>query len=1145
MNSNSARRRRSIVTTVLFTDIVDSSEKATGLGDAGWRELLERHNEIVRGELKRAGGREIDTAGDGFLTAFDSPNRAIRCACAIREGLIDLGVPVRIGLHTGECEASDGKLRGVAVHIGARVAAAAGPGEVLVSSTVRDVVAGKRFQFDDRGLRALKGIPGQWRLFAVRTPATTREVGQRGRAKGLIGRARELDELDGYLRRAAGGRGGLALVAGDAGVGKTRLLEESLDRSGTLVLRGIAAERATPPYGPLVAALRDGLRALPEALAVVGHLTPHLTHLLPELGSAPSVETDRATLFEAIRLAFDSVAASRPTAVFLDDLQWADDATLELLPSLASAFEERALLLVGAYRSDEIPRGHALRRLRTELRRGDRLRELTLEPLDATESALLATRVLGRAPSPALARVLHDRTQGLPLFVEELAAALDSTGRLRQSDEGADLRAGEEVPVPDSVRDAVLLRAELLTDEARAALDLAAVRGSRFEFDLIADLVGESGLEQSLELGLVLEVERGLGAFRHALTCEAIYDAIPWSRRAALHRELAARLQASGTDAVAVAAHWLKGRQPEKARRAFLAAANRSCDLYAHRDAAQLAQRALELWPEGEDEVGRLAALERLGDCLELSGQLTAATRTWQEVLERRLSSGDPLGLARTQRRLASLYELQGIWDRALPARRAAATAHRAAGELGEAALDNLIAAGNLQGGGNFTPALELVAGAREEAERSGRVDLKVRALGLEGMIVIRMGDHARGVEMMQAGLSLALAENLVTPAAELHEKLAHALLFTSEYAKAKDAYAEAHQFCESRGVLGTADLCLACLAYILRKTGQWDEALGVSKAVLESKHAPRASRVAAGGVTGLIHALRGEARQARPFLTETFALAVESDHLFQKFDCAWGLARLDALDQKTESAADRCRFVLETWARTEDRYCAIAALRWASSLFSAQEHPAGASACADALSQIATATGNPEALSALAHALGEIALLEGDGAQAGRHFGQALDLLQGLDLPLDSAETRLRSAIALTRVGERDLAVESLLAAYEAARALGARPLMKQAVAELARLGERVEQRLGRKALRALEPGGLSRRELDVLRLVATERTNKEIAHELFLSPRTVDMHVRNILAKLGSPSRSDAVAKARELGALPVQPAGRSAGT
>ena len=156
-----------MLATVLFTDIADSTTKAIELGDRGWRDLLERHHTMVRRELLRFRGREIDTAGDGFLAAFDGPARAIRCACAIVDGVRDLGLSVRAGLHTGECEVADGKLAGIAVHTGARVAAQAAEGEVLVSSTVRDLVAGSGITFDDRGLRELKGIPGEWRLFAV------------------------------------------------------------------------------------------------------------------------------------------------------------------------------------------------------------------------------------------------------------------------------------------------------------------------------------------------------------------------------------------------------------------------------------------------------------------------------------------------------------------------------------------------------------------------------------------------------------------------------------------------------------------------------------------------------------------------------------------------------------------------------------------------------------------------------------------------------------------------------------------------------------------------------------------------------------------------------------------------------------------
>ena len=153
--------------TLLFTDIVDSTAHMAKLGDAGWRELLERHHALVRRELMRARGQEVDTAGDGFFASFDGPARAVRCAKSIVESVRDLGIDVRSGLHTGECELVDGKVSGIAVHTGARVAAHAGPSEVLVSSTVKDLVAGSGLEFEDRGLHELKGIPGEWRLYAA------------------------------------------------------------------------------------------------------------------------------------------------------------------------------------------------------------------------------------------------------------------------------------------------------------------------------------------------------------------------------------------------------------------------------------------------------------------------------------------------------------------------------------------------------------------------------------------------------------------------------------------------------------------------------------------------------------------------------------------------------------------------------------------------------------------------------------------------------------------------------------------------------------------------------------------------------------------------------------------------------------------
>ncbi|MDQ3631182.1 MAG: adenylate/guanylate cyclase domain-containing protein [Actinomycetota bacterium] len=183
-----------VLATVLFTDIVGSTERAAEIGDGRWRELLEAHDELVRAELERFGGREVKAMGDGFLAAFDGPGTAIKCAGAINEGVRRLGLDVRAGVHTGECERRGEDLGGMAVHIGARVGAKAVAGEVLVSSTVKELVVGSGIEFEDRGCETLRGVPGEWRLFAVRTR------GEQPAVMAVGGEGEGLPEPDEHLR---------------------------------------------------------------------------------------------------------------------------------------------------------------------------------------------------------------------------------------------------------------------------------------------------------------------------------------------------------------------------------------------------------------------------------------------------------------------------------------------------------------------------------------------------------------------------------------------------------------------------------------------------------------------------------------------------------------------------------------------------------------------------------------------------------------------------------------------------------------------------------------------------------------------------------------------------------------------------------
>src|SRR5262249_52944949 len=174
-SSPAIRQRWPMIVCLLFTDIVDSTRRAAEMGDRDWHALLDAHDAVVRVQLNRFRGREVNTSGDGFLAMFDGPQRAIRCAMAIRDAVQALGIEVRAGLHTGECEVRSDDIGGIGVHIGARVSALARPNDVLVSSTLRDLVIGSGLKFDDRGAHQLKGVPGEWRLFAGASAWATKE----------------------------------------------------------------------------------------------------------------------------------------------------------------------------------------------------------------------------------------------------------------------------------------------------------------------------------------------------------------------------------------------------------------------------------------------------------------------------------------------------------------------------------------------------------------------------------------------------------------------------------------------------------------------------------------------------------------------------------------------------------------------------------------------------------------------------------------------------------------------------------------------------------------------------------------------------------------------------------------------------------
>ena len=264
-----------------------------------------------------------------------------------------------------------------------------------------------------------------------------------------------------------------------------------------------------------------------------------LAQVLPELGAAPA-EPNPAAVAAAVCSVLAAAAGGRAVTLFLDDLQWADEASLDLLAALADAACGLPVALVGCYRSDELPRGHRLRAVRAVLRRNRRLAEIELGPLGDDDVTQMLTGLWGAAPQPALAAVVASRADGLPFAVEELAFALRDAGRLAYRDGAVMLAGAGAAPVPEGIREAVLLRASRLTDEERALLEAAAVAGIEFDVEIVLAAAGAAAWPDGFTAsGLLTEARDGRAAFRHPLTQEAAYADIPWSRRRRLHRALA------------------------------------------------------------------------------------------------------------------------------------------------------------------------------------------------------------------------------------------------------------------------------------------------------------------------------------------------------------------------------------------------------------------------------------------------------------------------------------------------------------------------------------------------------------------------------------------------------------------------------
>ena len=598
-------------------------------------------------------------------------------------------------------------------------------------------------------------------------------------------------------------------------------------------------------------------------------------------------------------------------------------------------------------------------------------------------------------------------------------------------------------------------------------------------------------------------------------------------RRRTLHRALAEALEAAGAPSHVLAAHWLGARDSARGRAALLRAAAESETVHAFRDAAAAGRQALDLWPDGEDDALRLQALERYAACAELSGQLAEATRAWRELASE-LDGVPGRWPSATSRPCSSCAAIAPA-----PSRRAAGPPRRSrrTARLAEAAVEHLAMANQRRVEAHHAEAIVLAGVSRAEADRAGRLDLRLRALGLEGMARAKHGEYEAGLETVRSALAVALEHDLTAVAADLYQRLSVTLYDSADFPRAEAALDTALDLCQASGDSGVEVACVTCMAYVLRERGEWPRAAQMSRDLIASDTAAWVAE----GLLGAIHCWEGRISSARRLLQSSLAVSSAVRHFNMTVDSTAALARVAAAEGAHDEAAAHCRAILERWEDSDDHHYALAALRWGATYFAGRGDVSGAHACAEALSRVASQTGHPDALAALGCAIAETALLDGDAETAAEQTARALDLHRGLDMPFERAQIELRAGVALAATGEREPALERLSSAYRTARKLGARPLAAEAAREVAALGESISRRLGARAAADADGAGLSRRELEVVRMVAVGRTNPEIAQALFLSRRTVDMHVRNILRKLGCRSRVEATHRAGELGLLP----------
>ncbi|MFI8167240.1 AAA family ATPase [Streptomyces sp. NPDC085931] len=993
----------------------------------------------------------------------------------------------------------------------------------------------------------------------------------------FVGRAEELGALHDALVRCREGEPQALLIGGEAGVGKTRLVEEftgAARRRGAVVALGGCVEIGADglPFAPFSTALRALRRALPDELAAAAAgQEEELARLLPELGDSGSGRHDEdglARLFELTARLLERVSAEHTVVLALEDLHWSDASTRHLLSYLLRTLRTGRLVVLATYRSDDIHRRHPLRPLLAELDRLRTVRRLELARFTRDEVSLQVAGILAHEPDPDQVDAIFARSDGNAFFVEELAVA---------AHEGC--RTG----LTDSLRDLLLVRVEGLPESAQQVARIVAEGGSTVEYRLLAAVarLAEDELIEALRAavnaGILTPAPGGDGyRFRHSLVREAVSDDLLPGERSRLNRRYAEALESDPTlvpadqRATRLASYWYHAHDPAKALPAVLDAAVEARRRHAYSEQLRLLERAMELWdsaphtvratlrpvdyteaypPSGHDPgTTPLSHLDLLAEAAvagRLGGERERALKITKRALRLLDDTGDPQraawfwiqrsrlvqGLARGDgwKEIATAQDLvRGLPPSEVHAEVLATAAHWSmlhepgpdALTAAERAVEyaRMVGADAIESNARLTLGGLMVDAGQIEAGLAHMYEVKdeVAARGLAPIVgrshvnlpsaLEGVGRSEEAVAILREGLRLTAELGLRDPEGWVWGNLAESLVSLGRWDEAAEAAVNAQRRGRTAGPHGAGANILAFLALARGRVPEAARHLAESRASY-GPHDPMPQHdLPISGLTIGVAAAEGRLPDARAELLRTLRSGFPPGT--QRY--AWPLllqaATAEADTRALPAAHEGRREVLDRLFDTVKRLTTNAPVWLAHERWVRAELQRAAGRCApDVWSEVVTA-------------------------------------FEPLGRPYDLARVRLRLAESLLTEGgedERDRATELLRLADTVARHLDARPLA-EAAASLARRARLALTPVSEPARAAVDPAGtlgLTSRERDVLRLVAAGHTNRRIAQELFISPKTASVHVSNILAKLGVSGRGEAAAVAHRLGLFPAE--------